>query len=70
MNFEPFLNYFEINRHCSPQTIKAYRSDLKLFDAFLQERSVTRLSQVDHSIIKEYIEHMHEKVNLDRKSVV
>lgn len=64
MDFEPFLNHFEINRNCSPQTIKAYRSDLKLFEAFLQERSVTRLSQVDHSIIKEYIEHMHQKVNL------
>jgi dTDP-glucose 4,6-dehydratase len=47
VNFEQFLNHFEINRNCSPQTIRAYRSDLKMFEAFLQERSVSRLSQVD-----------------------
>jgi site-specific recombinase XerD len=64
MDFEPFLRHFETNRNCSPQTIRAYRSDLKMFGAFLQDRSVSRLSQVDHSIIKEYIEHMHQKVNL------
>lgn len=64
MNFEPFLHHFQTNRNCSPQTIQAYRSDLKMFEAFLQEQSISSLSQVDHSIINGYIEHMHQKANL------
>lgn len=64
MDFEQFLKYFEINRNCSPQTIRAYRSDLKLFEAFLEERSIASLPQVDHAIIKDYVDHMRHKNNL------
>jgi site-specific recombinase XerD len=63
MNVKPFLEHLKINRHCSPETIKAYRSDLGLFAAFLHEKSLTRITQVDHGVVKDYIEHMREKAN-------
>lgn len=63
MNFEPYLEHLAINRKCSPQTIRAYRSDLKMFSIFAEQQSITRLSQVNHVTIRHYIEHMPEKEN-------
>jgi site-specific recombinase XerC len=63
MNIEPFLDHLRVNRHCSPETIKAYRSDLGLFTAFLGEKSLTRITQVDHGVVKDYVEYMREKAN-------
>jgi site-specific recombinase XerD len=48
---------------CSDQTIRAYRSDLKLFNAFLQKYSIHRLDQMDHTIITNFIQHMREVDN-------
>jgi site-specific recombinase XerD len=69
MDFESFIKHLETNRNCSAQTIKAYRSDLKMFEAFLRVRSISRLAQVDHAIIGEYIEDMHQKVNLRKARI-
>ncbi len=63
MDFEPFLTAFETTRKCSVQTIKAYRSDLRMFEAFLRDQSIFRLSQVNHATISDYIKHMREKAN-------
>jgi site-specific recombinase XerD len=64
MDFDPFLNNLKTNRNCSAETIKAYRSDLKMFETFLHGRSISRLSQINHLVIKGYIEDMQKKVNL------
>jgi site-specific recombinase XerD len=63
MNYEPFLVHLQTMKNCSPQTIKAYRSDLKLFVAFLSEQRITRISQIDHSVINTYIESMRQRNN-------
>ncbi|MFZ3266100.1 MAG: site-specific integrase, partial [Terriglobales bacterium] len=63
MDFEPFLNHWRTLKNASPQTIKSYRSDLKLFEAFLHERGIRRITQVDHAVINLYIEHMQQKPN-------
>jgi len=63
MDFEPFLDHLYTRRQYSPQTIRAYRSDLKMFGDFLRDRSVTRTTQVDHAIIRQYISHMRDKEN-------
>jgi site-specific recombinase XerD len=63
MNFEPFLTHLKSMKNYSPETVKAYRSDLKFFAAFLSERSITRISQIDHVVIKTYIESMHQRKN-------
>lgn len=37
MKTEEFLSYWRTHRKCSPRTVQAYRSDLKLFQQFLCE---------------------------------
>jgi site-specific recombinase XerD len=63
MNFEPYLEHLAINRKCSPQTIRAYRSDLKMFSVFAGQQSLTRLAQVTDVAVRQYIEHMRQKDN-------
>lgn len=63
MDFESFLAYWKTNKNCSPQTIKSYRSDLKLFQQFLTEIGIRRITQVNHDVVNRYIEHMLKKNN-------
>ncbi len=63
MDFEPFLEHLQIRRQCSAQTIRAYSSDLQMFGAFLREKAVTRVTQVDHALINLYIAEMRQKDN-------
>lgn len=63
MDFEPFLQYLDTQRRCSSQTIRAYRNDLTLFDAFLRDRSIFRISKVDHVVINDFIATMRERPN-------
>lgn len=63
MDFEPFLAHWATNKNASPRTVRAYRNDLKLFEAFCHERGIRRITQVDHAIINAYIEHMQSKPN-------
>jgi site-specific recombinase XerD len=62
-DFEPFLEHLAVNRRASPQTVRAYCSDLKLFETFARQRSVSRPAQVDHVFVREYIEHMQQQSN-------
>jgi site-specific recombinase XerD len=63
VDFEPFLAHWASNKNVSPRTIRSYRNDLKLFEAFCHERGIRRITQVDHSVINAYIEHMQQKPN-------
>lgn len=63
MDYEPFLSYWQSTKNASPQTIRAYRSDLQLFEAFLKEHGIRRITQVNHAVINKYIEHMRHKPN-------
>jgi site-specific recombinase XerD len=63
VNFEPFLAYWKTHKKCSPCTIKSYRSDLKMFQQFLDAIGIRRISQVDHNVVDQYIRHMEQKDN-------
>lgn len=63
MDFEPFLAHWQTNKNVSPHTINAYRNDLKLFQAFLHEQGIKRITQVDHGVINLFIKHMQEQIN-------
>lgn len=63
MDFEPFLAHWANNKNVSPRTLRAYRNDLKLFEAFCHEHGIRRITQVNHSVINTYIEHMQSKPN-------
>ena len=63
MDFEPFLAHWKTHKDCSDCTIDAYRSDLKMFQQFLDGIGIRRLNQVDHAIIDTYIKHMEKMLN-------
>lgn len=63
MKIEPFLDYWRGHKDCTPATIRAYRSDLKMFQQFLEGSGIRRITQVNHSIIGRYIEHMRQMKN-------
>lgn len=57
-NFEDFLQHSQEVRGFSPDTVRAYRSDLKFFATFLADEGVAHLTRVDHPLILRYIERM------------
>ena len=61
MNIEPFLSYLRA-RQCSPETIKAYRTDLRLFEEFLKERKL-RVIQVESQTIDQFAEYLARRYN-------
>jgi site-specific recombinase XerC len=63
MKFEGFLEHQRASGKCTAQTIRAYRSDLKLFEAFMRTQSLTRITQIDHAVIKDYVSLMRQKEN-------
>lgn len=63
IDYEPFLSHLQMTGKGSRQTIRAYRNDLKLFEAFAIERSVTEASQISDAIVRDYIVWMRQKTN-------
>lgn len=63
LNFEPFLGDLETLRKASAQTVRSYRNDLKLFEDFARDRSVSEPKDITHKVVREYIKWMQEKVN-------
>src|ERR1700756_4238589 len=61
-NFEPFLSRLQVSE-ASPKTIRAYRNDLKLFEAFAHEQSISEAMQIDHAVVQTYIGWMRKKKN-------
>lgn len=63
MDFESFLLHWRTLKNASPQTIRAYRNDLKLFNDFAEARGVSDPGQIDHALIQGYIEFMRTQDN-------
>lgn len=61
MDVEPYLRQLEAS-NWSPETIKAYRSDLTFFAGFLKSRSL-RITQVTPSVIADYVGELKSKPN-------
>ena len=63
MDIQSFLDHLVNFRRATPETIKAYRSDLVKFGDFLKEQSISRVTQVNAQVIKDYIVYMSEVQN-------
>ena len=59
-HLEPFLDYLALERGLRPRTCDAYRSDLRRFLVYLEERGdVANPSDVDHRTLRDYVAHLH-----------
>lgn len=54
--YEEFLSYLDLERGCSPLTIKSYRSDFRLFRRYLKQANIAAdVSNTDRQTIRRYI---------------
>ncbi|MGV3017278.1 tyrosine recombinase XerC [Rothia sp. 88186D007BW] len=58
---EAFERYLTYELHRSPQTIRAYRSDLSDFFAYARRYGITHLSHITLDIIRDWLAHHHRK---------
>src|SRR5437899_69891 len=62
-DIESFLAFWQTSRKCSPQTVRGYRNDLKLFVVFMNELGLNDISSFGHSELNMYIESMQTQAN-------
>lgn len=58
---EKFINYIEIEKHYSFNTVKNYELDLETFLLFLNKENIDKINQVDYRIIRNYLNEMYKK---------
>ena len=65
--FNKYINYLEVERNASPYTVRNYTTDLlgskkiKGFFAFLQEKGLSSLDEVDRSVMRDYLVYLAEQ---------
>ena len=62
MDIDPFIECLENSPDRSKDTIRAYRSDLVLFDRFLRTNKL-RITQVTSAVVHDYIKHLEAQPN-------
>ena len=65
-----FVDYMALERGASPHTSRAYRKDLELFAAFLQEQGLPLdVARIDYLTIRLYLGHLYQGKQIKRTSV-
>jgi integrase/recombinase XerC len=65
-----FVDYLTVERGASPHTCRAYRKDLELFSAFLQEQGLSLdVTKIDYLTIRLYLGHLYRGKRIKRTSV-
>ena len=58
---QAFLGHLEGERNLSPHTVRAYRSDLEQFSAFIgRSAGHVQLADIDHLVIRSYLSSLHQ----------
>ena len=55
---EEYLNFIQIEKGLSSNTIGAYRRDLKKYEEYLEERKISHIDFVDRQVIQECLGHL------------
>lgn len=63
-----FLEYIEVERRYSPNTIRSYEADLRQFVSYLRTHSITALDDVSKETIRAFLSSLLE-ADMGRKSV-
>lgn len=63
-----FIEHLDVERNFSPQSMRAYSSDLRQFSEFLVDRERDDLATVDHLLLRGYLAGMSER-DYGRRSI-
>ncbi|MFY9802173.1 MAG: tyrosine recombinase XerC [Candidatus Acidiferrales bacterium] len=68
--FEKFMGYLRYERNCSPETLRDYSADIKLFQGFITPpgEPTLPLRQVDHLVIREFVSWLFDR-NLQKTTI-
>ena len=60
---DDFIQYLQIERNASPETVRNYAGDLEAFHKYLTppKESTPALSKIDHTVIREFVGWLHER---------
>ena len=56
-----YLRYLRVERNMSPETLRAYEGDLRLFVDFCSRAGVTRPEEVDHRLLRRYLANLQTR---------
>lgn len=63
-----FVEYMQIEKNASPNTLKHYQKDLETFSSFLKSEGELQLDQVDHQVVRLFLTSLYDR-KLSRRSV-
>lgn len=63
-----FIKYLQTEKRFSPHTVKAYNTDLKQFENYIESTYNVNIHQVDNTIIRSWINHLRLQ-KLDNRSI-
>ncbi len=64
-----FLEYLEHQKEFSPNTTRAYETDLKQFTDFLKQKKITSFAQVEYPVFLGFLSFLKENKNYTEKTV-
>lgn len=67
-NLSEFLSYLRYTRNVSPETLRAYATDLRRYLTFLQDNQLGSIERADAAPIRRYLVHVTDK-NYSRRSI-
>ncbi len=56
-----YLRFLEIERNVSPETVRAYRGDLLLFERFCSRAQVADYKDIDHRLLRRYLANLQTR---------
>ncbi len=58
---EEYLRSLGVERNVSPETLRAYRGDLLLFEEFCSRAGITRPEDIDHRLLRRYLANLQTR---------
>ena len=60
-SIDEYLRYLEAERNVSPQTLRAYRGDLRIFEQFCSRAGISDPTGVDHRLLRRYLANLQTR---------
>ncbi|RDW19477.1 tyrosine recombinase XerC [Oceanobacillus arenosus] len=67
-SFRSFVEYLQIEKNASPNTVKCYQNDLESFLEFLNQEGIHQLNDVNHQVVRLFLTGLYDQ-KLSRRSV-